>query len=146
MRVGRTEQSDEHLVVNEIGHVVRVRTVRRCVESENSGSDVIMLNATLSYLKPDGDDVEVRERWTPTPGCRACESAHANKHLVRCEARRYEYRLKYGRNPPVTTRRVYHETVPEGTARILCLIATESQLRHPNHRANLHRPRPRTRL
>ena len=53
---------------------------------------------------------EVRER--------ACESAHANKHLVRCEARRYEYRLKYGRNPPVTTHRVNHEpeTVPEGTA------------------------------
>ena len=40
------------------------------------------------------------------------------KHLVRCEARRYEYRLKYGRNPPVTTHGVYHEpeTVPEGTA------------------------------
>ena len=118
MWVGRTEESDEHLVVNEIGHVVRARTVRRCVENENSGSDVIKLNATPSYLKPDGDDVEVRERWTPTPGCRACESAHANKHLVRCEARRYEYRLKCGRNPPVTTRRVYHEpeTVPEGTA------------------------------
>ena len=73
---------------------------------------------TSSYLKPDGDDVEVPERWTPTPGCRACESAHANKHLVRCEASRYEYRLKYGRNPPATTRRVYHEpeTVPEGTS------------------------------
>ena len=26
MWVGRTEESDEHLVVNEIGHVVRVRT------------------------------------------------------------------------------------------------------------------------
>ena len=40
------------------------------------------------------------------------------QHLVRGEARRYEYRLKYGRNPPVTTRRVYHEpeTVPEGTS------------------------------
>ena len=88
------------------------------MENENSGSDVIKLNATPSYLKPDGDDVEVRERWTPTPEYRACESAHANKHLVRCEARRYEYRLKYGRNPSVTTRRVYHEpeTVPEGTA------------------------------
>ena len=118
MWVGRTEESDEHLVVNEIGHVVRARTVRRCVENEFSGSDVIKLNATPSYLKLDGDDVEVRERWTPTPGCRACESARANKHLVRCEARRYEYRLKYGRNPLVTTRRVYHEseTVPEGTA------------------------------
>ena len=88
MWVARTEESDEHLVVNEIGHVVRARTVR--VENENSGSDVIKLNATPSYLKPDGDDVEVREKWTPTPGCRACESAHANKRLVRCEARRYE--------------------------------------------------------
>ena len=112
MWVGRTEEGDEHLVVNEIGRLVRARTVRRC------GSDVIKLNATPSYLNPDGDDVEVRERWTLTPGCRACESAHANKHLVRCEARRYEYRLKYGRNPLVTTRGVYHEpkTVPEGTA------------------------------
>ena len=35
MWVGRTEESDEHLVVNEIGHVVRARTVRRCVENEN---------------------------------------------------------------------------------------------------------------
>ena len=43
MWVGRTEESDEHLVVNEIGHVVRARTVRRCVENENSGSDVIKL-------------------------------------------------------------------------------------------------------
>ena len=60
---GRREESDEHLVVNEIGHVVRARTVRRCVENENenSGSDVLKLNATPSYLKPDGDDVEVRE-------------------------------------------------------------------------------------
>ena len=107
---GRTDESDGHLVVNEIGHVVRVRTVRRCVEIENSGSDVIKLNATPSYLKPDGDDVEDRERWTPTPGCRACESAHGNKHLVRCEAHRYEYRLKYGRNLPVTE----PETVLEG--------------------------------
>ena len=82
--------------------------VRRCVENENSGSDVLKLNATPSYLKPDGDDVEVQERWTPTPGCTVCESAHANKHLLRCEARRYEYRLKYRRNPPVTTHRVYH--------------------------------------
>ena len=109
MWVRRTEESDEHLVVNEIGH---------SVENENSGSDVIKLNATPSCPKPDGDNVEVQERRTPTPGCRACESAHAHKHLVRSEARRYEYRLKYGRNPLVTTRRVYHEpeTVPEGTA------------------------------
>ena len=115
MWVGRTEESDEHLFANDIGHVMRARTVRRCVENENSGSDVIKLNATSSYLKLD--DVEVRERWTPTPGCRACESAHANKHLVRCEGHRCENRVKYGRNPLVTTRRVYHEpeTVPEGT-------------------------------
>ena len=116
MWVGRTEESEEHLVVNEIGHVVRVRTVPRCVENQNSGPDVVKLTATPSYLKPDGDDVEVQDRWPPTPGCRACESAHGNKHLVRCEARRCEYRLKYGRNPPVTTRRDYHEPerAPEG--------------------------------
>ena len=82
MWVGRTEESDEHLVVNEIGHVVRPRTVRRCVENENSGSDVLKLNATPSYLKPDGDDVEVRERWTLTEGCKACESAHGNDQWV----------------------------------------------------------------
>ena len=35
MWVGRTEDSDEDLVVNEIGHVVRARTVRRCVENES---------------------------------------------------------------------------------------------------------------
>ena len=118
MWVGRTEESDEHLVVNEKGQVVRARAVRRCVANENSSSDVLKLSATPSSLKPDGDDVGVRERWTPTPGCKACESAQGNKHLVRCEARRYEYRLKYGRNPLVTTRRVYHEpeAVPEGTA------------------------------
>ena len=116
MWVGRTEESDDHLVAKEIGHVVRVRTVRRCVENENSGPDVVKLAATPSYLKPDGDGVEVQWRWTPTLGCRACESAHGNKHLIRCEARRYEYRLKYGRNPLVTTRGVYHELerAPEG--------------------------------
>ena len=30
--------------------------------------------------------------------------------------------------------------------RILCLIEKESQLRHPNHRVNLHRLKPRTHL
>ena len=126
MWVGRTEDSDDHLVVNEIGHVVRVRTVRRCVEKENSGPDVVNIAATLSYLKPDGDDVEVQERWTLTEGCRAFEPAHANTNLVRCEARRYEYRLRYGRNPPVTTRRVYHEleTAPEGAGP----VASETNL------------------
>ena len=124
MWVGRTEENDEHLVVSEIGHVVRARTARQCVENEHGGSDIIKLNATPSYLKP--------------AGCRACESAHANKHLVRCEARRYEYRLEYGRNPPVTTRRVYHEpeTVPEGTA----------HGERETNPVNLHRPRPRTHL
>ena len=34
MWVGRTEESEEHLVVNEIGHIVRVRSVRRCVENQ----------------------------------------------------------------------------------------------------------------
>ena len=95
MWVGRTEESEEHLVVNEVGHVVRARTVRRWLENENRGPDVVKLTATPSYLKPDGGDVEVQERWTPTEGCKACESAHRNKHLVRCEARRYEYGLKY---------------------------------------------------
>ena len=61
MWVGRTEESDEHLVVNEIGRVVCVRTVRRCVEDGNSRPDVVKLNATPSYLKPDGGGVEVQE-------------------------------------------------------------------------------------
>ena len=64
------------------------------------------LTATHSYLKPGGDDVEVQEKWTSTEGCIACESAHGS----RCEARRYESRLKCRRGPPVTTRRVYHDT------------------------------------
>ena len=93
-----------------------MRTARRCVENENSGPDVVKLTETPPYLKPDGDDVEVQERWTPTDGCKACKSAHGNKHLVRCDARRHEHRLKYGRNPPVATRRVHPETerAPEG--------------------------------
>ena len=33
MWVGHAEECDEHLVVNEIGHVVRVRAMRRCVET-----------------------------------------------------------------------------------------------------------------
>ena len=85
-------ESDEHLVVNEIGHVVRARTVRRCVENEDSVPTLSSLLQTLSYLKPHGNGVEVQERWTPTEGCKACESAYGNKHLVRCEASRYEYR------------------------------------------------------
>ena len=48
MWIGRTEESDEHLVVNEIGHVVRVR---RCVENENSVPDVVKLTAT-PHFKP----------------------------------------------------------------------------------------------
>ena len=42
MWVGRTEESDEHLVVNEIGHVVRARTVRRCVENESSSTQLVV--------------------------------------------------------------------------------------------------------
>ena len=145
--VGRMEGSDEHLVVNGIGHVVRVRTVRRRVENENSSPDVAKLTATPSYLRADGDDVEVQERWTPTPGSKACESAHGNNHLVRCEAHRYEYRLKYGRNPPVTKRGVYHEPerAPEGEGPVASepnpVPDRESQLCHPNQQAQVHRPR-----
>ena len=35
MWVGRTEESDEHLVVNEIGHVVRARTDFVCKENNH---------------------------------------------------------------------------------------------------------------
>ena len=96
MWVGRMEGSDEHLVLHETGHVVRVRKVRRCVENENNGPDVVKLTATPSYLEPDGDDMQVQERWTPTEGSKTCKSAHRNKHVVQCAARRYEYRLKNG--------------------------------------------------
>ena len=77
MWVGRTEESDEHLVVNKIGHVVRARTVPRCLENENSGSDVMKLNATPSYLKPHGNDVEVRER----DGLRRQDAERASRHM-----------------------------------------------------------------
>ena len=70
--VGRAEECDEHLVVNEIGDVVRVRAVRRCVDNENSGLDIVKLTATPPYLKVDDDDVGVQGRWTPTDGCTAC--------------------------------------------------------------------------
>ena len=86
-----------HKKVTRISHVVRVRAVRRCVENDNSGPDVVKLTATPSYFKPEGDVADVQERWTPTEGCKVCESTHGSKHVVRCEARRYEYRLKYGR-------------------------------------------------
>ena len=93
MWVGRAEESDEHLVLNEIGHVIRVRAVRRCVENENSGPHVLKLIAHSSIpqtrRRRRGSP---GERWTPTEGCKACESAH----LVRRKARRYD-RLKYGR-------------------------------------------------
>ena len=65
---GRAEESDEHLVANEIGRVVRVRAVRRCVEHENSGPDVVRLTAAPSYLKPDGDDVEVQKKMDSDGG------------------------------------------------------------------------------
>ena len=102
MWAGRAEESDEHIVDNELGHVVRVKTVRRCVENENSSTDVIKLIATPSNRKLDAsDDVGVHEKWTPTEGCMACQSAHRNRHVVRCDARRSEYRLKFKRNPHV---------------------------------------------
>ena len=73
--VGQAEESDEHLVVNEPGHVIRVRAVRRCVDNEDNGQDVCKLTTTPSYLKPDAnDDVDVQEKWTPTDDCKACES------------------------------------------------------------------------
>ena len=122
--VGRTEESDEHLVVNEIGHVVRVSTARRCVEHDHSGPDVVKRAAT-PYRKPD----EAPER----DGLRRMQSVRisTHKHLVRCEAR-YEHRQKYGRNP-VTTRRVHHD--PElwkdqdllRVKRILCAIKKQAQ-------------------
>ena len=69
--------------------------VRMRVDSENGGHDVIKLSATLSYLKRDArDDLDVQEKWTPPDGCTSCESPHGNEHIVRCEARRYEYHLK----------------------------------------------------
>ena len=113
---GRADESDEHLVANEIGHVVRVRALRR-VENENSGPDVVRLASTPSYLKPDGDDVEVqKKRWTPMEGCNTCGSPHGNDHVVRCDARRYEYRWKFRRKPPLTTPPAYHEPgrAPQG--------------------------------
>ena len=109
MWVGRAKESDEHPVVNQIGHVARVRSVGQCVENENGGPEIVKLTAAPSYLRPDGDDVGVQKRWTPEEGCKACDSAHGNKHAVRCEARRHEYRLKCGRNTPVMTRRASHE-------------------------------------
>ena len=60
MRVGRAEESDENLMVNEIGRVVRARAVRPCVENENSCPDVCKLTSTPSYLKLDGDVVEMQ--------------------------------------------------------------------------------------
>ena len=82
-----------------------------------------------------------------TAGCKACESAHGNKHWVRCEARRHEYRLKYGRNPLVATRRVYHEpeTVREGAGP----VASETNPGSVSERepaVRLHRPRSHTLL
>ena len=105
----RADESDEHLVINEIRHDVCVGAVRRCVEDEDSGPDVVKLPAKHSYLKSDSDDVETQQRWTPTEGCNARESTHGNKHAMRCAAHRYEYSLKYGRDPPATPRRVRHE-------------------------------------
>ena len=72
MWVGRTEESDEHLVVNEIGHVVRVRTVRRCVENENSGPDVIQL-----FVSQACDDVKIPSQ---TDGLRRQDAGRVSQH------------------------------------------------------------------
>ena len=54
--VGRAEGSDEHLVVNELGHVVRVRGVRRCVEMRT------VVQTFSNSLRPDaGDDVDLQD-------------------------------------------------------------------------------------
>ena len=45
------------------------------MENENNGSDVIKLNATISCLKFDGDDVEVRD------GLRRQDAELASRHM-----------------------------------------------------------------
>ena len=67
MLVGRAEESDEHLVVNEI-HVVR-----RCVENENSGSDVIKLNAISNLM--------VMMRKSEKDGLRRQDAERASRHM-----------------------------------------------------------------
>ena len=78
MWVPRAEERDDHPVVIDIGHVVHLRSVRPRVANEHI--DLVKLTTTPSDLKPHGDDVEIQERWAPTEGCKACESAHANTH------------------------------------------------------------------
>ena len=98
----RAEDSDEHFLANEIGYVVRVRGVGRCAENENSGPDCAERCGDVHIS--DVDDMEVRERLPPTEGCQACKISTRNKHITRYEVRRHEA----GRNPPPTTRRVFH--------------------------------------
>ena len=75
MWVGSTEESDEHLVVNEIGHVVRVRTVRRCVENENM--------PTLSSLPQPLRTSSLRETpWkSQRDGRRQKDAEHASQRM-----------------------------------------------------------------
>ena len=104
--VGRAEECDEHLVVNEIGDVVRVRAVRRCV-----GTVVLTSSSSLRHLHTSKLTTTTWE--SKGDGLRRMDAqrvALGNKQAVRCDARRYEYRMKYGRNPFVTARRVYHKS------------------------------------
>ena len=116
--VGRAEGSDEHLVVNELGHVVRVRGVRRCVEMRT------VVQTFSNSLRPDaGDDVELQDS--------DADVGRGNKHIVRCEARGYEYRPEFGRNPPSTRRRVYHEVnLEESQCQIVKLSQRLNNFRH----------------
>ena len=143
MWVGRMEESDKHVVLNEIGHVVRVRTVRR-LENGNSGPDVVKLTATPSNLKLDGDDVEVQERWTPMP---ETSSWYDVKHVDTSTVRSTDEIHLWQRVELTTNLMEFRkEQDLSRVSRILCLIVKESQSCHPNHRLNLHRPRPRTHL
>ena len=117
MWVGRAEESDEHLLVNKVVHVVRARAVRRCEDNENGGLDVVKLTATPSHVNPDV--VKLAAAWkAKRDGLRRRDAERVSRHTetVRCEARRHECRLEYGRNPLVygrnplvTARRAHHE-------------------------------------
>ena len=61
--VRRADARGEHLMMNEIGHVVRVRAAWRCDEN-NGFLDIRKLVATPSILKPDitDEDMEGKEQ------------------------------------------------------------------------------------
>ena len=106
-------------------------------------TEVQMLEATPSCLKPDGDDVEVRER----DGLRRQDAERASRHMQTNTW--YDVKhvdLRQRAECIVNRRQFQKEQRMVRAKRILCVIEKESQLRHPNHRVNLHRPRPRTHL